>query len=472
MAQQYPLEPDRAGMQRIGAAVLGRAVDFVDGLPGRPASPAGPDESLVRRMLQPPPEQPGELDELLDRIEEAASQAVETAGGDYFGYIPGGGVFTSGVAEGYARTLNRFPTLAAFAPALAALEQSVVRWLCSVCGLPEGSGGLLTSGGSTANLSAVVAARHAGLGEDLSGGTLYVSPHAHHSVLKAARLAGLPGAALRVVPVTAELRMDVDAAASMIARDRAQGRRPFLLVASAGTTDTGTIDSLPALAELAGQERLWFHADGAYGGLFALTDRGRARLAGLDCADSITLDPHKSLFLPYGTGALVVRELPRLATAHSGASPWPQSDGGGARYLQDLDPDRDVPDFAGLGPELSRELRGLRVWLPLHLHGIAAFRAALDEKLDLARRAYDQLAAVPALELLGEPDLTVVGFRLRDGDDAANRQLLERINGSRRVFLSSTSIGGRFLLRLCVLSHRTHTEHVDQAVRIIRSTVQ
>lgn len=334
--------------------------------------------------------------------------------------------------------------------------------MATVCGLPKDAGGVLTPGGSLANLSAMVAARHAGLGEDLTGATLYVTEHTHHSVTKAARIAGLPAAAVRVVPTTGHLRMDVAAAAALLAQDRAAGHRPFLLVASAGTTDTGSIDPLRPLAELAEREGLWLHVDAAYGGLFALTDRGRARLHGLERADSVTLDPHKSLFLPYGTGALVVRDPGRLADAHSGS----------AQYLADLDSDLEVPDPAGLGVELSREVRGLRVWLPLHLHGVAAFRAALDEKLDLAYQAYETLAVDPALEVLGEPDLTVVAFRLRDGDDAANHAFLARINATERVFLSSTSVRGRVALRLCVLSHRSHAEHVDEAVQVIRDSAR
>lgn len=453
----YPLEPDRTEMERIAGLVTDRAVRFVDGLADRPASHDHVDDDLLRRVSAPPSEEPGSLEELLDRLDAAAGCALETAGGGYFGYIPGGGVYTSAVAELYARAVNRFGGMAAFAPPLVALEQGVVRWLAAACGLPPASGGLLTTGGSMANLSAMVAARHAGLGEDIAGGRLYVSAHAHHSVSKAARIAGLSAAAVRVVPSTTRLRMDVEAVASMVAADRAAGHRPFLLVGSAGTTDTGTIDPLPGLADLATREGMWLHVDGAYGGLFALTDRGRVRLRGIERADSVALDPHKSLFLPYGTGALLVREPSRLAAAHQG----------GAHYLQDLAPDHAIPDFAGLGVEL--EVRGLRVWLPLQLHGVAAFRNALDEKLDLARSAYEALAAEPALAVLAEPELTVVGFRLREGDDAANRQLLQRINASRRVFLSSTSVHGRVVLRLCVLSHRSHAEHVDEAVHIIRN---
>jgi aromatic-L-amino-acid decarboxylase len=455
----YPLEPDSSAMAAMGKGVLERAIKFVEGLPDRPATAAATDPELVRRMLAPPPEAPGELAALLDRVDEAAAHAVETAGPGYFGYIPGGGLYTAAIADFYARVTNRYVGMAGLAPALTALEHSVVRWLArAVCGLPEGSGGVLTSGGSLANFSAVVAARHAHLGEEIGDGTLYVTAHTHQSIAKAARLAGIRAAHVRLVPHDDRLRMDPAAAATMIAADRAAGRRPFLLVGSAGTTNTGAVDPLPQLADLARREGLWLHADGAYGGFFRLTERGRDRLAGIERADSVTLDPHKSLFLPYGTGALVVRDPAALAAAHTV----------GGEYLQDLAADDTLPDYANLGAELSRDLRGLRVWLPLHLHGVAAFRAALDEKLDLTERAYQRLGAEPRLVLPWRPELTTVAFRHRDGEPAG-RRLLDRVNAGGRAFLSSTLIDGRYTLRLCVVSHRSHADRVTEAVDAIRA---
>jgi aromatic-L-amino-acid decarboxylase len=205
--------------------------------------------------------------------------------------------------------------------------------------------------------------------------------------------------------------------------------------------------------------------------MFRLTDRGRDRLGGIERADSITLDPHKTLFLPYGTGALVVRDPARLAVAHES----------GGHYLQDLAAGDELPDYAQLGPELTREPRGLRLWLPLHLYGVAAFRSALDEKLDLAERAYRVLSDNPLLEVPWRPELSIVAFRIRPAvagpeaarrADTASRALLERINASRRAFLSSTVIDGRYTLRLCVVSHRSHTARVAETVDIIAAAAR
>jgi aromatic-L-amino-acid/L-tryptophan decarboxylase len=459
----YPLEPDRRAMEEMGRRALALVADFVDGLPDAPASNVHDIGPRLAEYLRPPGEGPKDLGDLLDRFGEAAAVAVETAGPRYMAYVGGGGLVTSALAEMVARAFNRYTTLSSFAPAQVALEESVLRWLCRQFGLPETAGGVTTTGGSLATLVAVVAARHDRLGDDFAAGTLYVTAHTHRCVAKAARLAGLPPAAVRTVPTTSDLRMDPEAAAQMIVRDRARGLRPFLLVASAGTTSTGAVDPIGELAQLAQSEGLWNHVDAAYGGFFQLTERGRARFAGIEHADSVVLDPHKGLFLPHGTGILLVRNPAAVRAAHA-------VDGA---YLQDLDADRPLPDYAELGPELTRDYRGLRMWLPLHLHGVGAFRQALNEKLDLAAWAYRELSADPALDLPWEPDLSIVPFRLR-GDDSAdgdNQRLLERIHATKRLYLSSTRIDGRQLLRLCIISHRTHRPDVEDAVRIIRAAV-
>ncbi|MEV1238525.1 aminotransferase class V-fold PLP-dependent enzyme [Nonomuraea sp. NPDC049750] len=460
-----PLELDSSAIQRLGRHAVDFLADWVRDLDSAPASDYRQAGQLVTTLRRPPGEGPGDFAALLELFRQAAGQGVDTAGPGYLAYFPAGGLVTAALAELLAQTVNRFTGVAQVAPALVAMEHGVLTWFCDRFGLPEGSGGLVTTGASVATLSALLAARHAhgdgggdGDGDGDGDGMLYVTEHTHYCVAKAARIAGLPAERIRTVPATADLRMDVSSAATMIAADRAAGLRPFLLVGTAGTTSSGTIDPLPELGELAREEGLWFHVDAAYGGGFQLTERGRDRLAGIEAADSIALDPHKSLFLPYGTGLLLVRDPAVLHAAHAAD----------ARYLQDLSPVDDLPDFGHLGVELTREFRGLRLWLPLHLHGVRAFERELDEKLDLAAYVHRQLARDPRFEVPWQPDLTVVLFRLR-GTDEDNRRLLAEINSSRRVYLSSTAIDGRFFLRLCVLSFRTHADRVEEALGIIRS---
>lgn len=451
-----PLEPGEDETAALLAAASAFVADFVSSLHTAPAvRPAPPPAEFTAA----PAEGPGDLDGLLRTFRLAADRATETAGPGCFAYFPGGGLFSSAVAELLARTVNRYTGAGSMAVDLVAMEHSVIRWLGREFGLPDTASGVLTTGASTGTLSVIVAARHELLGDRPADGCVYVTEDTHHCVAKSARIAGFTAADIRLVPLTADRRMDPVAAEELVAADRAAGRRPFLLVGTAGTTSTGAVDPLAELADVARRQGLWFHVDAAYGGGFQLTERGRARLAGIERADSITVDAHKSLFLPSTTGVLLVRDPRPLRAAHVAD----------ADYLQDLHLDESLPNYADLGVELSREYRGLRLWLPLHLHGVGAFRAALDEKLDLSELVAAELAAIPGVEVVPS-DLTVHLFRVPGGDDV-NRELLDLINASGRVALTSTRVDGRNTLRMCVLNHRTHREHVDLAMKIIRDAV-
>jgi aromatic-L-amino-acid decarboxylase len=461
----YPLEPSREQMREIGTEALSFVLDQIEGYPDLHAFDLQGSIELAHEAASPPPEEGGDLALLLDEVGRGAGKTLNTAGPGHLGYIPGGGLYTAAIGEMIALALNRYATLWEFSAAFVQIEQNVIRWLCDLFAMPVAARGLLTTGGSMANLSAVVAARHSILGEDFSDGVIYTTEHVHASVNKAAMLAGFPRRAISIVPCDAGLRMDVDALRVMIRDHRAAGRRPAIVVASAGTTNTGTVDPLADVAELAHLEGLWLHVDAAYGGFFQLTERGQGRLRGIELADSITLDPHKGMFLPYGTGALVVRDGEALRAAHMVR----------ADYLQDVTDEDEIPSFTDYSPELSREWRGLRVWLPLELHGVAAFRDALDEKLDLAEHLFDALRSRPGFELPWEPELTVVPFRYAPSGadpDVASAELLARVNASGRVFVSSTTIEGRFWIRPCILSFRTHRDRVDEAIEIIDSAAR
>ena len=453
-----PLDPAPEQMQEMGEAALAYMIEFLRQQPDLPAGGESGGLEAARALRESPPEVGGEFKPLMETVELAAAKAYGTTGPGYLAFIPGGGLFTASLGDLLATGINRFVNLWSTAPIVAQIEYNVVRWLCDLFGYPEASRGILTSGGSMANFSGIVAARKANLSEDFLDGALYVSDQVHTSVTKAAALAGFPERSVRIVPTTPELRMDVDRLRDMVGTDRRAGLRPFLVVASAGTTNTGAVDPIADVADLAAEEGLWLHADAAYGGFFQLTERGKAKFRGIDRADSITLDPHKGMFLPYGTGSLVVRDGERLREAHFA----------GAAYLQDLAGEDEIPNFSEYSPELSRDFRGLRVWFPLKLHGVSAFREALDEKLDLTRVLYDGLHEIAELELPWEPELTVVPFRFRDRGDEPNKRLLERINASQRVFLSSTVVDGRFTIRACILSHRTHRDRVEECIDIVR----
>ncbi|MDQ3953334.1 MAG: aminotransferase class V-fold PLP-dependent enzyme [Actinomycetota bacterium] len=448
-------DPSREEMEAIARAAVGYAIDFVEKRSSAPAVDVDGAYELAEALRATPPEEPVEFGELLDVIARAAAKAFDTAGPGYLAYIPGGGLYAAAIADLLACVTNRFVNLAAPAPALVRLEANVARWLCDLFSFPPESQGILTSGGSMANFSAVVTARTARLPEDFLDGTIYVSEHIHHSIAKSARLAGFPPAALRVVGTDDQLRLDVDDLRDRVRGDRRAGRKPFLVVGSAGTVNTGAVDPLDDLARLCADEGLWFHVDGAYGGFFQMTERGRRKFRGVEKADSVTLDPHKGLFLPYGTGSLIVRRGTDLLAAHRG----------GASYLP-AQSETDLPDFADYTPELSRDNRGLRVWVPLHLHGVGAFRRALDEKLDLARKVHDALVDVDDLDVPWEPELSIVAFKSRRGNESTDR-ILQEVNASRRVYLSGTELDGERYLRIAILSHRTDEARIDEAVEIV-----
>ena len=462
---EIPSDEMRAMLDRVAE----RVVEHIESLPGQPASYDANGRAAARALAETLPERGTAFDSLLDLIfDDAVPVSFNTAGPGYLAYIPGGGLFPSAIADLIANAVNRYVGVWIAAPALVQIEMNVIRWFCEIVGYPSGSGGILTSGGSLANFTAIVTARRERLPEAFWSGTIYTSDQTHHSVRKAAVLAGFPEANVREIPSDDRFELRTDVLQDRIAEDRAAGLEPFLVVGSAGTTNTGAVDDLGALADLAERERFWLHVDGAYGAFFMLTERGREAMAGLERADSITLDPHKGLFLPYGTGALVVRDEQALRRAHATF----------ADYMPVMQHDADFVDFCDVSPELSRDFRGLRAWLPIKLFGIDAFRQSLDEKMDLARWASDQLRDIPDMWILAKPRLSLTTFRLvpegRSEEDLnhLNGELLKRINARQNVYLTGTVVDGRFALRICVLSFRTHLDRMERCLADIREAVE
>jgi aromatic-L-amino-acid decarboxylase len=427
-------------------------------LPSRPVA-AGVAADATRVLVEElvaarPSETPTPLADVLATVQRVLDHTDETPAGGALAYIPGSGLLTAALGGLVGAVANRYTGLADGAPAAVALEAGILRWLVELFGLPADTGqAVLLSGGSIANLTALAAARDLHAPGAPQRATVYVGDQAHASVRKAARILGILPEHVRVCATTDGLRLDPEAVRVAVKQDRCDGLLPVAIVGAAGTTNAGAVDPLDELADVAAATGTWLHVDAAYGGFFQLTERGRERLSGIGRADSITLDPHKSLFLPFGTGALVVRDRRHLAAAFAED----------ADYLRDLDAPEELPDLAQLTPELTRDWRGLKLWLPLHLHGLAPFRAALDDKLDLARWAHDELAAIPGVTTRGAPDLSIVVFRV-PGDDAAQDRALDELNARGTVRLSSTVLEGEVVLRLAILSHRTTRAHVAAVV--------
>ncbi|MBI1804238.1 MAG: aminotransferase class V-fold PLP-dependent enzyme [Ignavibacteriae bacterium] len=388
---------------------------------------------------------------------------LNPASGGHLAYIPGGGIYASALGDYLADVMNRYAGVFYASPGAVRMENMLLEWIAEIVGYPKNSAGNLTSGGSIANLIGIVAARDA-LGvkaKEIPSSVIYLTNQAHHSVDKAIRTAGLGECILRYVPMDNRYRMDAAALERMIVEDKKAGCRPFLVIASAGTTDTGAVDPLTAIGDIAHAHEMWFHCDAAYGGFFALCDEGKKILKGMDTSDSIVMDPHKGLFLPYGTGAVLVKDKKNLYDSFRYQ----------ANYLLDARQSSDEHSPADLSPELTKHFRGLRLWLPLKIHGIKPFRACVEEKLWLARYFYEKIQNVNGFEIGCYPDLSVVTYRYipKRGDaNEFNQRLIQEVQNDGRVFLSSTRLNGTFVLRLAVLAFRTHLQTIDLALKILK----
>ena len=391
------------------------------------------------------------------------------ASGGYLAYIPGGGIYHAALGDYLAAVSNKYAGVFFAAPGAVRMENMLVRWAADLAGYPATAGGNIASGGSIATLAAIATARDAhGLkGADFASAVVYLTAQAHHCIEKALRIAGLGEVQVRRVPMDERFRMRPDALAQAVAADRSAGLKPWLIVATAGTTDTGAVDPLEAVAAVAERERCWFHVDAAYGGFFLLTEHGRSAFRGIERSDSVVLDPHKGLFVPYGAGMVLVRDVKPLAETHHYVG----------SYMQDATREPGELSPADVSPELSKHFRALRMWLPLVLLGTKPFRAALDEKLLLARYFYREIQSL-GFEVGPPPDLSIVTFRWAppgatlDRINRINQEIVDGVRRDGRVFLSSTMLDGRFTLRLAVLAFRTHRRTIDLAIRVLREQVK
>lgn len=411
-------------------------------------------------------ETPRELDDLLQILEKEVDQVgLNPASGAHLAYIPGGGVFPTALGDYLAAVTNRYSGLFFANPGAVQLENQLIRWMCNMVGYPEGALGNLASGGSIANLIAITTARdNKGIkSRVVESAVIYLTGQVHHCVHKAVRIAGLGESIIRYVPMDEQFRMDVAALRRQVEADKAAGLKPFLVVASAGTTDTGAMDPLNAVADVAEAHDLWFHVDAAYGGFFILLDDLKPLFAGIERSDSVAIDPHKGLFLSYGLGAVLIKNVKAQYESHYYR----------ANYMQDAHALVDEPSPADLSPELTKHFRGLRLWMALHLFGLAPFRACLDEKRWLARYFYEEIQKL-GFEVGPYPDLSVMIYRYvpKEGDpNVFNRQLMERLHRDGRIFVSSTTIDGVFWIRLAVLSFRTHLSHIHRLLEMIQTNL-
>jgi glutamate/tyrosine decarboxylase-like PLP-dependent enzyme len=456
MPEPLSLPPDE--MRRLGYAVVDRIVDHLAGLGDLPPVRVGDPDALRAAIGGPPPGPPGDAREALDRLFEQVLPWVQH--GDhprFFARIGSPSNYVGVLADAAAAGFNVFTGSWTGGSGPAAVELVVLDWLREWCGMPAGAEGTLTSGGSVANLAGLAAARAARLDDRAAPDAVtYVSDQVHAVVPRGLRLLGFRPDQVRTVTSDERFRLTGDAVRAAVEEDLAAGRRPFCVVATAGTTSSGAVDELRALAAVCREHGIWLHVDGAYGAPAVLSEPGRALLDGLGLADSLVLDPHKWLFQPYEIGCLLVREPGALTRAFALEGPYLRDTLGGA------------VDFRDLGIQLTRGGRALKLWLSVQVFGADAFRAAVAHGIALAEHAEALLRERPGWEVVTPAQLAIVTFR-RDGADEDQTRIAHEMVCEGFAAPSTTVLAGRVVLRLCTINPRTTFEDVEAAIERMES---
>ncbi len=457
------LQLSKEQMQALGYRIVDLLTDHFERLSNIPVAGKGSRPLLESRLREPLPERPGDFEQALLKLERDVFPFMLHVGHPrFFAFVPSPSNFVSAMADALAAGINPFVGTWLGGSGPAQVELVVIDWLREICGLPADAGGLLVSGGSMANLTALAAARHAKLGENPGGGVIYFSDQTHASVEKGLRVLGFRADQIRKLPSERDYRLSPQVLEREIAVDRASGRTPFCLVANAGTTSTGAVDPLPALANICAKEDLWLHADGAYGAAAALCEKGRGALAGLEGVDSLSLDPHKWLFQPFEVGCVLLRDGARLTDTFRTRP----------EYLRDAAPAEDEVNLSDRGVQLTRGFRALKLWMSFKVFGVEAFRRAVAWGIEQAEIAEVRLRESPLWEIVTPAQLGVVTFRSKRGGDGIQEKLIGRLAADGFAFLSSTELRGRTALRLCTINPRTTAqdirETIDRLERFVR----
>jgi aromatic-L-amino-acid/L-tryptophan decarboxylase len=467
-------DADRA--RALGRDVVGLWGELLERLPTMPVGGRATAAEVRAAVTRDVPEEPLSRDELLSALRTIAfDHSTFTGHPGFMAYITGTGTVPGAAADLLAAALNQNVGGWRLSPAATEIELHLGRWFARRLGLPETAGGYVTSGGAMAAFVALKAARDARAGwsiRDLGtrGGpplALYASAQVHDVNTRAADMLGLGRDAVRLVPCDEHLRMRVDALRAAIERDLRHGQQPIAVVATAGTVSTGAIDPLDAIADVCAEYGLWFHVDGAYGGVAALTGPLRPLFRGIERADSVALDPHKWLYTPHSGGVVIVRDMQVLADAFS-IDP--------AYVHEDKELTGRGVDLYALGPQFSRGFHALKIWVSLLAHGWAAYERRIAHDVALARYLHDAAVASPDLEPVGpDPQLSIACFRyvpreLRDDPSAEpylnrlNERLMAELQLDGRVFPSNAVLNGRFALRACIVNYRTEVADLDALI--------
>jgi glutamate/tyrosine decarboxylase-like PLP-dependent enzyme len=456
-------------MRRLGHAVVEAIISHFEELADGPVGRRGSRDELEGLLREPIPEQPRDPLDLLDRVRrDIMPNTLHVDHPRFFAFVPSPGNFVSAMADALAAGFNIFAGTWFAGSAASQIELVTIDWLREICGFPESGGGLFVTGGSMANLTAIAAARQARLGGDMTGAVAYMSDQTHSSVGRNFAVLGFAAEQIRILPSDAAYRLPLDGLAAAVEADRAVGLRPFCVVANAGTTNTGAIDPLAAIAAFCRERKLWFHIDGAYGAPAVVTEQGRQALAGMEEADSLALDPHKWLFQTFESGCILMRDRSLLLDTFQ---VMPE-------YLRDTESGHEEVNFGNHGVQLTRSFRALKLWMSFQVFGFAAFRNAIARGIALAELAERALVESGKWTIVTPAQLAVVTFRYDSGSmsgeesDLLHTRIVEEVMAEGFASVTSTSLNGRRLLRLCTINPRTSDADMEETVRRLTATAR
>lgn len=462
----HKLELTKEEMRTLGYKAIDELVEHFDNQNSKLPVAEGSREDMDKLFLEDAPEEPTDAMSVLNFVvDKVMSNSNIVSHPKSYSFVPGPSNYVSTIADTLATGFNVFSGGWVASPAAAELEIVTINWLLKLFGFPsKRGGGIFTSGGSMANLTAIVTARRIKCGEDFTKAVIYLSDQAHSSNIKAITILGFRRDQIRIIPTDLEFKMSLNKLQNAIAKDRLQGLQPFCIVASSGTTNTGTVDPLLELSKICKKEKLWFHIDGAYGGAAILAKNGKQLLKGIDKADSLTVDPHKWFYQPYEMGCLLVRNSKWLKHTFTEKP----------EYLKDVEGNDSEINFYDHGVQLTRRFRALKLYMSVKTFGLNAFRKAIDYNLKLAEQTEAILRKSSKWEVVSPATLAVINFRYNsiklnlseEELDELNQKISEKIMASREALLVTTILQNQIVLRMCLINPRTTLEDVKGTINL------
>jgi glutamate/tyrosine decarboxylase-like PLP-dependent enzyme len=466
------LELSKEEMKHYGYAVVDAIVEHFDTQNEKLPVALGSRKEMDNIFLEEAPEYASDPHEVLNFVlDNVITKSAIVSHPRSYAFVPGPSNYISAMADSLASGFNIFSGGWAASPAAAELEIVTMNWLLKIFGYPvKRGGGIFTSGGSMANLTALITARKIKCGDDFSKAVIYLSDQAHSSNIKAIRVAGFRKEQIRIIPTDSEFKFSLNKLKNAIAKDTLEGFQPFCLIATAGTTNTGTVDQLSELSTICKRDNIWFHIDGAYGAAAILANSGKQLLKGIEKADSLTVDPHKWFFQPYEIGCLLVRNHKWLKGTFTEKP----------EYLRDVEGNTSEINFYDHGIELTRRFRALKFYMSIKTFGLSSFRKAITNTIKLAEETEAFLRKSGNWEIVSPATLAVINFRYNPIGSQLSEKQLDKLNqyisakvvASQKALLVTTVLNKQTVLRMCLINPRTTLNDVKETLLLCEEFAQ